>query len=606
MNREYIKKASFIANTIRMGLAMILPILFIGSMTVLLNGFPSQAYQDFLNSFMGGALRSILLMIQKTTVGMLAVYMTIALNVCYMNQTLQDERPVSRFGSLLGCVTGFFIIVGFFAGETDLSLLSGQGMFSALLSGIIGSALYRRFEEVFKTGRSVFVDGADSAFNAALSVIKPFLAVVLCFAVTNYLITICFEVESVQHLFMNVMDALFLKMHRSYSSGLLFTFLISVMWWFGIHGNNVLNQVAEDLFTEIIPGEIVSKSFIDTFVIMGGTGCLIGLLLAMIIFGRRNSTRKLARMAFIPCVFNISELLVFGFPVIYNPLMAIPFIMAPVLCYTNAFLCTRFGFMPNVTTSVVWTTPPLISGYLATGSVKGVIVQIINILISVACYAPFMIMHEKRSLNEYSASMDELIYVLKKSKEKNEMIILTDCGGSVGRLAKMLVSDLQDSLNLSAIREFGEKPESPLLTDYALKYDDNGKCIGAETSLNWDHIRYGTVYQPLALELAKESGDLYSLETYVAEKAVGDYAELRKEHGDGFRLGISVSIPTFRDRRFVPFLQELAKSNMLRAGNIYIEINGDAKWAGSEEAEELIDRIRTFGYTFASDDNIGG
>ncbi len=606
MNREYMKKASFIANTIRMGLAMILPILFIGSMTVLLNGFPSQAYQDFLNSFMGGALRSILLMIQKTTVGMLAVYMTIALNVSYMDQTLQDERPVSRFGSLLGCVTGFFIIVGFFAGETDLSLFSGQGMFSALLSGIIGSALYWRFEEVFKTGRSVFVDGADSAFNAALSVIKPFLAVVLCFAVTNYLITICFEVESVQHLFMNVMDALFLKMHRSYSSGLLFTFLISVMWWLGIHGNNVLNQVAEDLFTEIIPGEIVSKSFIDTFVIMGGTGCLIGLLLAMIIFGRRNSTRKLARMAFIPCVFNISELLVFGFPVIYNPLMAIPFIMAPVLCYTNAFLCTRFGFMPNVTTSVVWTTPPLISGYLATGSVKGVIVQIINILISVACYAPFMIMHEKRSLNEYSASMDELIYVLKKSKEKNEMIILTDCGGSVGRLAKMLVSDLQDSLNLSATREFGEKPESPLLTDYALKYDDNGKCIGADAVLNWDHIRYGTVYQPLALELAKESGDLYSLETYVAEKAVGDSAGLRKEHGDDFTLGISVSIPTLRDRRFVPFLQELAKRYMLRTGNIYIEINGDAKWAGSEEAEELIDRIRTFGYTFASDDNIGG
>ena len=606
MNREYMKKASFIANTIRMGLAMILPILFIGSMTVLLNGFPSQAYQDFLNSFMGGALRSILLMIQKTTVGMLAVYMTIALNVSYMNQTLQDERPVSRFGSLLGCVTGFFIIVGFFAGETDLSLLSGQGMFSALLSGIIGSALYRRFEEVFKTGRSVFVDGADSAFNAALSVIKPFLAVVLCFAVTNYLITICFEVESVQHLFMNVMDALFLKMHRSYSSGLLFTFLISVMWWFGIHGNNVLNQVAEDLFTEIIPGEIVSKSFIDTFVIMGGTGCLIGLLLAMIIFGRRNSTRKLARMAFVPCVFNISELLVFGFPVIYNPLMVIPFILAPVLCYTNAFLCTRFGFLPKVANTVVWTTPPLISGYIATGSVRGIIVQIINILISVACYAPFMIMHEKRSLNEYSASMDELVYVLKKSKEKNEMTILTDCGGSVGRLAKMLVSDLQDSLNLSATREFGEKPESPLLTDYALKYDDTGKCIGAETSLNWDHIRYGTVYQPLVLELAKESGDLYGLETYVAEKAVGDYAELRKEHGDGFRLGISVSIPTFRDRRFVPFLQELAKSNMLRAGNIYIEINGDAKWVESEEAEELIDRIRTFGYTFASDDNIGG
>ena len=93
---------------------MVLPILFVGSMTVLLNGFPIQAYQDFLDSFLGGALRSIILVIQTSTVGVLAVYMTIAVCISYMNQTMEGGRTVSKFGGILGGLTGFFILVGFF------------------------------------------------------------------------------------------------------------------------------------------------------------------------------------------------------------------------------------------------------------------------------------------------------------------------------------------------------------------------------------------------------------------------------------------------------------------------------------------------------------
>ncbi len=602
MKETFLKRASFITRTIRMGLAMVVPVLFIGSITVLLNGFPVQAYQDFLDSFLSGALRNILRVVQVTTVGVLAVYMTIALNISYMNQTTEGERTVSGFVSLLGCLTGFFILVGFFSGNPDSSLLSGQGVFSALLSGMIGSMLYQKFEAVFKTGKYTFVDGADSAFNAVLLVIKPFLAVILCFAVANYLITVCFQVASVQHLFMKAVDAVFLRMHRSYSSGLLFTVLISSLWWFGIHGNNVLDQVAEDLFSEIIPGEIVSKSFIDTFVIMGGTGCLIGLLISMMLFGKRRSTRKLSGMAFIPCVFNISELLVFGFPVIYNPLMVIPFILAPALCFTNAFLLTRVGFLPEVSNTVIWTTPPLLSGYLATGSVRGIVVQLINILISTVCYTPFMILQEKRSLNEASTSMDELVGVLKRCEETTEEVTLTRCEGNIGRLAKMLVTDLQDALYSSSAIEEREKAESPLIMKYQPQYDDRGECIGAEALLRWKHIRYGIIYPPLAIRLAKESGDLYSLETYIMEKAIRDSEGFRQAYGDGFKLSVNVTVSTLYDKRFVAFLKELAGRYMLRSGNICIEITEETALVTSEETGELINRIRAFGYTFALDD----
>lgn len=599
MKATVLGKASFIARTIRIGLAMVIPILFIGSVTVLLNGFPVQAYQDFLDVFLGGALRSILLILQVTTVGILAVYMTIALNVSYMNQTVEGERLVHRFGSLLGCLTGFFILVGFFSGEPDLSLLSGQGVFSALLSGIIGSALYQKFGALFKTRKSIFVDGSDSAFNAALYVIKPFLCVILCFAVFNYLITACFNVASVQHLFMNAVDAIFLKMHRSYFSGLLFIMLISIMWWFGIHGNNVLNQVAEDMFSAVIPGEIVSKSFIDTFVIMGGTGCMIGLLISMMIFGKRSSTKKLSRLASIPCFFNISELLVFGFPVIYNPLMLLPFIVSPLLCYTVAFLLTKAGFMPEVATSVIWTTPPLLSGYLATGSVRGVIVQLLNILISTACYTPFVILYEKRALDESSSSMDELINILKNSGETDGEVILTECGGGVGRLARLLVSDLQDSLYSSSPEAEKSSTESPLLMEYRARYDDTGKCVGEDAILRWDHIRHGVVSPQLVTRLARESGDLYNLETYIIEKAVRDSAGLRRQYGEDFRLCVEASASTLYDERFESFLQSVAEKYMLRAGNICIDITGEPQLITSADPDALINKLSNYGYMFS-------
>ncbi len=595
-------RQSVIARTIKTSLAMVIPILFIGSITVLLNGLPFPRYQSFLDSFLGGALRSIIQTIQFSTVGILAVAMTIALNQCWMNQTEEGQRLVYRFGSLLGCLTGFFILVGFFSGEPDFSLLSGQGVFSALLAGILGSVLFQKFEVLFQTRKTVFVDGADSEFNAALHVIPPFLGVILCFAAANYLITVCFHVQSVQHLFMKAVDAIFLRMHRSYFSGLLFIVLISVMWCFGIHGNNVLNQVAEDMFTAIIPGEIVSKSFIDTFVNMGGTGCTIGLLLAMIVFAKRSSTKKLSRLACLPSIFNIGELLVFGFPIIYNPIMMVPFVLAPVVSYTTAYLLTLSGFLPQVTTSVAWTTPALLSGYVATGSARGIVVQLLNIVIAAACYAPFVIRYEKKALDEFSSAMDELVGILKRSEESTEEVVLTECEGNAGRLAKLLATDLEVSLAASSPDESPGSTESPLLVKYQPQFDNLGRCIGAESLLRWNHKRYGIVYPPLVVHLAKESGTLYELETYIIEKSVRESESLRQCFGESFKLSVNVTVTTLYEKKFLPFLQELAQRYHLKPGNICIEITEETELVTTEETGKLIGTIRSFGYTFALDD----
>lgn len=600
MKSLVLKTISIPARAIRGGLAMVLPVLFIGSMTVLLNGFPVPAFQDFLDSFLGGAFRSILLILQVTTIGILAVYLTIAINLSYMNLMEESRGAVYRFGSLMCCLTGFFILVGFFTGERDISLLSGQGVFSALLSGLIGTVLFRKFVLLLDTRKKTFVDGADASFNSALHVILPVFLVILCFAAVNYLITAIFQVQSVQHLFMKAVDSLFSTMQRSFSSGLLFTVLISAMWWFGIHGNNVLNQVAEDLFTEIIPGQIVSKSFIDTFVIMGGTGCLIGLLLAMMLFGKRRSTRRLSRLSFLPGIFNISELLVFGFPVIYNPLMLLPFILSPALCYTTAYLLTVVGFLPEVGNTVVWTTPPLLSGYLATGSGRGILVQVINILISTACYAPFVILHEKKALEDYGTDLVELTELLKTSEEAGKEVVLTECEGNLGRVARSLATDLEESLSASSGGREDASQESPILLQYRPRSDEEGQCTGVEALLEWEHKRCGRIYPPLVIRLAAERGSLFALETYVIEKGIRDLKDLREQYGERTPLIIHVTADTLCDKRFPGFLRDMAEHYMLRSAAIRFELSERELRLRREEIEERISILRSLGYAFLS------
>lgn len=584
------------ANIIRSGLAMVIPVLFIGSITVLLNSFPIRGYQDFLDTFLGGALRSILLMIQQGTLGILAVYITAALNFSFMKQTKGEQRLALVFGSLLGSLAGFFILAGFFSGEPDLSLLSGQGVFSAMIAGLLGPALFRKFESCFVRKRMAFVDGADSEFNFGLHVILPFLCVTLCFAAANYVVTVIFQVESLQHLFMKLMDGIFLRMHRSYSSGLLFTVLASVMWWFGIHGNNVLNQVAEDLFTEIIPGEIVSKSFMDTFVNMGGTGCVIGLLLAIAIFRKRSSTKKLLGMAVVPGIFNIGEMLVFGFPVIYNPLMIVPFVLAPILSYSNAYFLTWIGFAPQVSNEVVWTTPALMSGFLATGSMRGVIVQVLNILISLGCYAPFVILSEKKALEIFPTEMKELDQLFRENEKTAEKVVYTECEGELGRFAKHLAVELEVSMAASFSDGALDRAKNPMQMEYRSIYDNTGRCVGAEALLRWEHKQYGSVYPPLMIRIAEESGDLFELETHMIENAIRESERFRERCGEDFRMSINVTVKTLFDRRFLPFLQEMADRYRLRAGNICLEISEEGEPEAAEETGELLERIRVYGY----------
>ena len=592
---------SLIFKTIINGMVMVLPVILIGSISVLVVNFPIPAYQKFISTFGGGAIQLLLYLIQVSTLGLLPVYMTISINLSYTNATQEGPKLISKLTSLLAALTCFVILSGLFTGNFELKELSSLGLFSALISGVFSSVLFQKFEKIFGKGKSIFFEGADSVFNTSLLMVLPYLCVVLIFLIINSLIMVIFKVSCLQELFINAFNLLFSKMQRSYASGFLFTLIVSVLWCFGIHGNKVLDKVAVDMFEAIIPAQIVSKTFLDTFVYMGGTGTILGLVIAMLVFGKTSNSKKLAKLAAGPALFNISEPLVFGYPIIYNPYLIIPFILAPEICYTFTYIMAKINFLPPVLNQVNWTVPIFLSGYLATGSVRAIFVQLINLAISVAIYAPFVILYEKKYMNKLTNSMDSLVKILKHSEETTEPVTLTECEGNEGRLAKHLVNDLEESL-ASGFKEAAALNESSLLMKYQPQFDNKGKCIGCEALLRWNHAKYGIVYPPLVVHIAKESSRLYELETMIIEKSIRDSVELRKVFGEAFKLSVNITVSTLNDKRILSFLKDMSQKYTFKQGSVCIEITEETALESTQETAELMNQIKALGFTFALDD----
>ena len=592
---------SLIFKTIINGMVMVLPVIFVGSFAVLVVNFPIPAYQTFISTFAGGAIQSLLYLVQLSTLGLLPVYMTISINLSYTNATQEGPKLLSKLTSLLAALTSFVILSGLFTGSFELKELSSLGLFSALISGVFASVLFQKFEKLFGKGKSIFFEGADSVFNSTLLMVLPYLCVVLIFLIFNSLIIVIFKVTCLQELFIKTFNLLFSKMHRSYFSGFLFTLIISVLWCFGIHGNKVLDKVAVDMFEAIIPAQIVSKTFIDTFVYMGGTGTTLGLVIAMLIFGKTSNSKKLAKMSAGPALFNISEPLIFGYPIIYNPYLIIPFILAPEVCYTFTYLMAKVNFLPPIHNMVNWTVPIFLSGFLATGSVRAIFVQLINLAISVAIYAPFVILYEKKYMNKLTNTMDSLVKILKHSEETTEPVTLTECEGNEGRLAKHLVNDLEESL-AAGFKENVSLNESSLLMKYQPQFDNKGKCIGCESLLRWNHAKYGIVYPPLVVHLAKESNRLYELETLIIEKSIRDSVELKKVFGEDFKLSVNITVSSLNDERLLPFLKDLCKKYTFKKNSVCIEITEETALETTKDTAELINQIKSLGFMFALDD----
>ncbi len=143
---------------------------------------------------------------------------------------------------------------------------------------------------------------------------------------------------------------------------------------------------------------IITTSFVSNYTLIGGSGSTIALIIAILIFSKAKSSRQIAGLSLAPGIFNINEPMIFGFPIVFNLPLIIPFVLFPVVGSLMGYFATLWGWVSRTVVLVPWTTPPLIGPYLSTaGDWRAVILQILIIVVGVFLYLPFLKISERVS-----------------------------------------------------------------------------------------------------------------------------------------------------------------------------------------------------------------
>ncbi len=311
---------------------------------------------------------------------------------------------------------------------------------------------------------------------------------------------------------LEAVNRLFSLVGGGFFGGLLFVFLSSVLWFFGIHGSDVLEGVAQTFFIPNIdinmvaaqageaPTEILTKQFFDVFVLMGGCGSAICLLIALFVFSKRKSNRGLAKMASAPMLFNINEIMVFGLPIIYNPTMLIPFLVVPIVCFLTSYLAMYTGIVPMVTSPVEWTTPVILGGYIATGSEMGSLLQVFNIVLGVFIYRPFVKKYDAEREESVKRDYEHLVEEYRKREFRREEFVLTELPGADGALAKSLAAEIAHAIDTQKLE-----------IHYQPQYNIDGKCFGAEALLRLQLSELGIITRLWSLSWQRRRESLPNL-----------------------------------------------------------------------------------------------
>lgn len=589
-----------VVQSIRFSLITMIPVLMIGSFFLVLASIPVDAYQNMISTWGDGALLHIFNGIYNTTFGMLSIYTAATVGYHYGNLCTKRERNFGHV-TLLVSLSGYFVLSG--VPDAAMDVFGAKGMFTAIVSACIASRLFIwLFQRIHH--KTLLTDGADVRLGMALQTIFPAAITIGIFVVVNMVILSVFDVSSVLELIIQTINGMFTHVKGDLWRGLCFVIVSSVLWFFGIHGSNMLEGVSNDILLKATEKnmllveqgkeatEFLTKQVIDFFVLMGGCGATMCLLVALLIFSKRNNTKQLVKISVFPMLFNVNEIMVFGLPIIYNTTFLIPFLCTPVVCFLITYVSMKTGLVPLITQDVEWTTPIFISGYKATGSIAGSILQLVNLCVGVAIYAPFVKRYDKEKVKVAKRDYEKLVSKLKESEQTRVPVRLTDDAFPYGWMGKALAADLQLAMEQQELRLY-----------YQPQYHADGRCIGAEALLRWNHVVYGKIYPPLVFKLAEEAGFLEILEEWVVRKAASDIQIMQEKYpGQKLKISVNVTGTTIQSKVFERFLKNLARSYPVNKMGMCIEITEQAVLQLDDVLNERFRQIREMGFQLAIDD----
>ncbi|MGD6833021.1 PTS sugar transporter subunit IIC [Sutcliffiella halmapala] len=401
---------------VRDALIGMIAITMIGSFAVLLNNLGSiiKPYGKMMESIFGPTWTTLGGDIWWGTFAFMTIFAVFGIS-----HKLAKSYGDDGFEAMLISAACFFLLIPQVANvpETEGAWgFIGWGYFNstALFTGII-VALAATEVFIRLTRVKAFIirlpEGVPPAVAGAFAKLIPGMLTILSFGIFGLLFRMLSDGKPLNDWLNAVLVAPLTSAADSLFFAILIVLLVHVFWAVGLHGPNILGGITTPLFTslgtkntdlyamgvtDLDKYAILAGPFLDAFVYLGGSGATLGLIIAMFLAARKRHKQLLA-LGTPPGVFQINEPLLFGLPIVLNPLWLIPFITAPVIMTIVAYTAIKIGWVyPVVTASIPWVTPAGIGGYLATGGhISGAVLALVNLAISIVIYLPFVYLNAR-------------------------------------------------------------------------------------------------------------------------------------------------------------------------------------------------------------------
>ncbi len=333
--------------------------------------------------------------------------------------------------------------------------------------------------------------------------------------------------------------------------------LSHLLWFLGIHGSNFLETIISlDILNSNLLVNLKAKEFYDLFIILGGSGCGLSLVIAIFLASKDKHITSMGKISLPFVIFNIDEILIFGIPIFLNFSLVIPFLLVPIvnfiLGYIGIVYLELFSFN---SLELPWITPALINIYLKTdGNIFALLFQVLLVILGTLIYMPFL---KKYSLTQSSTyNLDKMIEKLDLSSEVESK---TDI-----KFREAQTSLVNFHYKVYQLIELINRND--LFIYYQPKIDiKENKCIYFEALIRYKALD-NTIKGPDFIEDIEDSGFAFILDIWVCKevkKALDKWAEI------GFHPLISINIfpHTLEEREYVERIIEI-----MGEYNITIEI----------------------------------
>ncbi|MBU3160314.1 PTS transporter subunit EIIC [Clostridium frigoris] len=408
--------------SIRDAFASLIPFIIIAGLMIFINnviiiptGFMSKvinpatltSWQDIGTSIINGTLNFLAVLLAGACAYHLAV------NRKFENPIAPAFLAISIFVILLPLASSVTPVGAKEAvnvlGVISFNATNSGGMFVGIITSILSTELFIWFSKNKRLKINIGGEGVPPAVIKSFNSLIPIILTIITFAIVSYGVKQISGTD-INTLILKTIQTPLVSLVTSLPGFIILMFLSNLLFAMGIHPGGVVAPIMDPILYvamnqnmtayangQVIPN-IINMAFKDTFGVMGGSGNTIALLIAIFLVSKRKDYRDIAKLSAAPGIFNINEPIIFGLPIVFDLRLMIPFVLASPISLAAAYFVTKMGWMSRVVIQTPWTTPPVLSGFLATGGDwRASVFQIIMITLTVLLYIPFVKLSEKRN-----------------------------------------------------------------------------------------------------------------------------------------------------------------------------------------------------------------